>query len=228
MKRASSEPGSVAVYACKRGVGYPDKREGWVNIPAWSRGAAPWKNLSPFFMGPIEGCSNFESWWQFHKVWENVNGERHIGEDGLPNEAWYAWQKKGYANPTAIRRPNGWQKPLYAWHQGQKLGVVEARKQLYIPELQKLYRAHPTYQALLKLVRGGQSVIIIEPDGPADDVRCNPLSKETLVALQSCTTWREAGPHFGHPEWVHRHSNRYFPYGHGYVIALTILEDLEN
>jgi len=223
MKRVGAPPGSVAVFRCARGVSYPEKKEGWLNIAAWSRGASPWKQLSPFFIGPIDGCSNFESWWQFHKVWETVAGERHIGDDGLPNEAWYAWQKAGYANPKAIRRPNGYEKPLYAWHNQQKLNVVEARKQLYIPELQRLYRAHPVYQKLLDIVRNGQSVVIIEPDGPAEDTRCQPLSKETLVALQDCTTCKEAALLFG----LSSGSDHYFPYGHGYVIALTILQDLE-
>lgn len=224
MKRASPEPGSVAVYRCARGVSYP-KEEGWINIAAWSRGAAPWKQLSPFVMGPVDDAVNFENHWQSFKVWETIGstGERHVGEDGLPNEAWYAWHKKLRATPQAIRRPNGYEKPLYAWYKGQKLDVVQARKQIYIPDLQRLYRAHPVYQQLLKLVRNGQNVIIIEPDGPAEDVRCQPLSKETLVALQDCTTWKEAARLFGQPEWAG--SNRYFPYGHGYVIALTLLED---
>jgi hypothetical protein len=224
MKRVSPEPGSVAVFRCGRGISYPESKEGWINIAAWSHGASPWKQLSPFLIGPIEGCSNFESWWQSHKVWESIDGQKHVGDDGLPNEAWYAWRKALLAKPEAVRRPNGYAKPLYAWHGGQKLGVVEARKQLYIPELQRLYRAHPVYQQLLKTVTEGQSVIIIEPDGPAEDVRCQPLSKETLIALQDCTTCKEAAHHFGQPEGAG--SNRYFPYGHGYVIALTLLEDL--
>lgn len=227
MKRASPEPGSVAVFRCARGVAYPAAKEGWTNIAAWSRGAAPWKALSPFFVGPIEGCSNFETYWQTFKVWEFIDGERHVGDDGLPNEAWHAWQTRLRSKPEAIRRPNGYVKPLYAWFEGQKLDVVQARKLIYIPQLQRLYRAHTVYQQLLKLVsEQGQSVIIIEPDGPAEDARCVPLSKETLVALQDCVTWKQAAPLFGQPKGAG--SNRYFPYGHGYVIALTLLEDLER
>lgn len=223
MKRASPEPGSVAVYRCGRGIPYP-KKQGWINISAWSRGAAPWNQLSPFFIGPVEDAVNFENHWQSYKVWESISNERHIGEDGLPNDAWRAWHKQLRETRSAIRHPNGYEKPLYAWYKDQKLGVVEARKQIYIPDLQRLYRAHAAYQQLLAMVRKGTNVILIEPDGPAEDARCQPLSKETLVALQDCTTWKEAAPLFGQP--LGSGSNRYFPYGHGYVIALTLLEDL--
>lgn len=225
-KRVAPEAGSVAVYACKRGSLYPQK-EGWINIAAWSRGPKPWSALSPFFMGPIEDAQNFETYWQTFKVWDTVGGEKHVGPDGLPNEAWHAWQKKLRAKSEAVRRPNGYVKPLYAWFKGQKLDVIQARKQIYVPDLQRMYRAHPVYQQLLALVRGGQSVIIIEPDGPAEDVRCNPLSKETLVALQDCTTCKEAARYLSPDTPPGIASGRYFPYGHGYVIALTLLEDLE-
>lgn len=201
-----------------------------MNIPAWSKGAKPWKELSPFFIGPVgaapEEAVNFENHWQSYKVWECVDGQRHVGDDGLPNEAWYAWHAQLRAKKEAVRRPNGYEKPLYAWFNGQKLDVVQARKQIYIPDLQRLYREHPVYQQLLTLVRQGQSVIIIEPDGPVQDARCRPMNKEMLVALQDCTTWEQAGPLFDLPDWAAGKS--YFPYGHGYVIALTLLEDLEN
>jgi hypothetical protein len=50
----------------------------------------------------------------------------------------------------AVRRPNGRAVPLYAWWKGQKLGIVEARKQIYIPYLQDLYRQSPIYKQLLQ------------------------------------------------------------------------------
>lgn len=135
-------------------------------------------------------------------------------EDGLPNDKWHKWHESLKNHKYPVRRPNGRAKPLYAWWNEEKLDVVQARKAIYIPELQKLYRAHPVYQKLLEKVRGGQNIIIVEPDGPNYTKYPNgrDVTQELLVEMQDWTEQED--------------SKRYFPYGHGYVIALTLFEDL--
>jgi len=232
MKRASPEPGLIRVCGVGRGLPYPNE-EGWENIPAWSRGAEPWDKLSPFKIGPIQGCNNFESWWQSHKVWNPVVAQKgwdwkwpseiHVDADNNPNEAWYKWHNALIANKHPVRRPNGRAIPLYAWWGGKKLGIVEARKQIYIPYLQKLYRMELAYQKLLEKVREGQSIIILEPDGPPPHLytKGGDVTLESLIQLQDVTELKDF-------PGVSSKSAKYVPYGHGYVIALTLLEDLEK
>jgi hypothetical protein len=244
MKRATVEPGSIKVCATARGHAYPNVA-GWMTIPAWSRGAKPWSDLSPFFMqSPDNPKGNFESYWQSWKVWEHVAAQNrpewkwpaqiHVAADGQqPNELWQKWHDELANHHLAVRRPNGWAKPLYAWWKGQKLDVVEARKQIYLPGLQALYRAHPTYQKLLALVQSGQNVIIVEPDGPPIDVfpQGANVSANTLRVLLDVTKVGDFPGLTDKEREVLSYSKadeKYLPYGHGYVIALTILEDLPH
>lgn len=124
-----------------------------------------------------------------------------------------------------VRRPNGKKVPLYSWWKGQKLGVIESRKNIYIPYLQQLYRNHPTYQKLLTDVKKGQKIIILEPDGPHHTLYSDGMvvNLNLLYKLQNVTKMKDfpGGDRFGNPE-------KYVPYGHSYVIALTLLEDLSK
>jgi hypothetical protein len=45
--------GDVRCGRTERGKSYP-QLPGYTTIPAWSREAAPWKELSPMFIGPLE------------------------------------------------------------------------------------------------------------------------------------------------------------------------------
>jgi len=227
-------------------IGYP-KVEGWENIPAWSRGAKPWKYLSPFEIGPVMYEENgniisaalFENFWQGWKVWEVVKKqnqksqkskwvwpkERHVDINLNPNELWVKWHNAMMKHKTPVRRPNGKNIPLYAYWKGKKLGIVEARKQIYIPYLQYLYRSHPTYKKLLEKVLAGSKIIILEPDGPLYDIYPDgmPVNLELLYNLQNVTKIGDipGGNTYSNPK-------QYFPYGHGMVIALTLLEDVYN
>jgi hypothetical protein len=223
MKRVLPEPGSIRVGQTRKYSSYPNE-DGWETIPAWSRGKSPWKDLSPFFIR-VNGGASFETWWQSWKVYETLG---HTDpKTGDPNEAWQKWHDGLVFNPVPIRRPAGKAIPVYAWWDGRRLGVVEARKEIYIPTLQRLYRAHPTYQKLLEKVRGGQSIILVEPDGP--DISMFPegfdVNLEMLEKLQDVTRLEDF-PHEKAKTVADLSGSRYVPYGHGYVLALTILQDL--
>jgi hypothetical protein len=234
------------------GSGYPNVT-GWTNIPAWSRGASPWKQLSPFVIGPVNyiengiqrKCDNFENFWQSHKVWHIIDkqtkpewrwkSETHINGQfnrntplsliPEPNDAWYIWHDALLANDKAVRRPNGKIAPLYAWWQGKKLGIIESRKQIYIPYLQALYRNHPVYQRIYNMVRRGTNIILLEPDGPTFELypQGMDVTYDIVSNLQNVTKMEDfpGGELYPNP-------NKYIPYGHGYVISLTIFEDLIN
>ncbi len=219
-KRGSVEPGSIRIRSVGRGVPYPTDTE-YLNVAAWSRGASPWNDLSPFRIKTDNGCL-FENYWQAHKVWQNVtkqstkNWSWPAETHGEPNEAWDKWHEALKKHTEPVRRPNGRAIPLYAWFESEQLDVVQARKRIYIPVLQKLYRAHPTYQKLLEVVRDGQNICILEPDG----CHHSQYSQGRDVNMEMLIEWQDRTQQ-EHDE------NRYFPYGHGYVIALTLFQDLQ-
>ncbi len=251
----SSGVGKIRIRSFYTGSTLPNVTS-YENIQAWSGGTEPWKQLSPFVIGPVvlEGeikALNFEDFWQAHKVYENVDAQNtwqwkwpaevHVeGEEKLPNEAWHKWHNALLKTPHAVRRPNGRAVPLYAWwprRHGRrelkdskdldpthvKLGVVEARKQIYIPYLQELYRKHPAYQSLLNKVKSGVNIIILEPDGPPSMFYPTGLEVDLnmLVQLQDVTELNQL-------PGLNTSSKKYVPYGHGYVIALCLLEDVQG
>lgn len=218
MKRERAT-GSVRVAQVRKYSSYPQE-DGWEVIPAWSRGKAPWKELSPFFLR-VNGVI-FENYWQSWKVYPSLG---HIGEDGNPNQEWEEWHKKVVNSATPLRHPAGRAKPAYAWWEGQKLGLVEARRQIYLPVLEKLYSEHPVFHKLLEKVKSGQNVILVEPDGP--DLGLFPtgvdMTEELIEKLMNVTDIKE----FPHPE-VEQHKDmltpKYVPFGHGYVLAKLLLK----
>jgi hypothetical protein len=237
--------GQIRVREAKRrqaGKGYPSVR-GFVNIPAFSKGAKPYKQLSPFFVtvdyeenGEQRVGEIFENFFQSRKVYRQVTrqtgdwvwpAETHVDANDNPNENWIRWNRALSSHELPIRHPNGKAIPLYAWWKGQKLGVVEMRKQIYIPFLQAIYRQHPVYQQILAMVRRGTNIIILGPDGPNMDLYPNgmPVTLEMLVDLQNVTRIGDI-PHV--EGYVNNDvpPGKYFPYGHEFVIALTLLEDL--
>ena len=235
MKRERVVHGQIRVCGTARGISYP-KVQGWTVIPAWSRGANPFNQLSPFNIGPIEYegiiAENFECFWQSFKVWKYVvqqispewswPKEIHLDETtNEPTKEWYMWHKALLQNKRPVRRPNGREIPAFAWFKGEKLDVVQARKQIYIPFLQKLYRANKVYRDLLERVQNGENLIIVEPDGPLPNLFPEGLDVtiDMLQQLQDVCKVKDM------PN-VKSASEKYTPYGHGYVIALTLLEDL--
>lgn len=209
------------------------KKEGYENIPVISLGKKPWKDLSPFFLGPIEKdneivSTNVENYWQFHKVWETVDKqnqkksgwkwakERHVelidGEYKVLPDYW-KWREKGLMFEKAVRRPNGRNIPLFSLFEGERLDLIESRKRIYIPAYKNLLRKHPTYLLLLNKLRNGEKLIIIDLDGPRLDL--HPEGRDVDIDKLN--------------EWIGKEKyddGRYFPYGHGYVVAMSLLEDL--
>lgn len=216
--------GKIRIGQQRRAKSYPTS-PAFTTIPAWSRGAGEWKQLSPFYIKFPDGVI-FENFWQSFKVWRKVDAQKgvwshpsetHVDSNDNPNAQWEKWHEKLMKYSEPIRRPNGRAIPLYAYFNGEKLSVEEARRKIYIPYLQELYRDHPVYQKLRDKVKSGENIMLIEPDGPLLEAYPNGLevNLKKLQDLIGVTNYSEEG----YPE-------KYRPYGHGYVIALTILEDL--
>ena len=244
-KKVISKPKTLPkIIVCQfgRGVAYP-KKEGFKNYPIHSKGARPWKELSPFLIGPVEfinsegqvdSCPIFENFWQGSKVWKNVArqnqkkpewiwpAEKHIGADGDPNDVWRKWHDSLLTHEKPVRRPNGKAIPEYAWWlneetgEYEKLDTVEGRRQIYIPILKELYRKHPVYQKMLEEFRGGQNMILIEPDGAW--ATAYPEGREVTLEILEMLVEKMNYAEEGYPK-------QYQPFGHGYCVAQCLLED---
>ncbi len=232
--------GIVKVFQCERGKPYPTVTADFVNLPVWSRGAYPWKNLSPFVLKTEDGVI-FENEWQRYKVYAQVEEQRQgycnwhhpaevhydVEHDVFHEDKWRAWSEKIRNHKEAVRRPNGRNAPLFAYYNGERLDVVQARKKIYIPMLQEIYRRQPEYKKILEMLKDGKSVILIEPDGPPTP---DPVDVDIpfLERLQDMTKRSEFYQAIGWDPKIVVDGKRYFPYGHGYVLALTLLQDLQK
>ena len=116
-------------------------------------------DLSPFVLGPVQTyipdvlAQKFENLWQYSKVYS----EHVDDDDGWPSADWYIWRARGWMDRKAHRYPMGrGRKPEYSLWDIEKLGYIDARKQIYA----KVYAEHVvktrSYEFLSKLysVRG--------------------------------------------------------------------------
>jgi hypothetical protein len=90
--------------------------------------------LSPFLLGPCElyagyHSRNMENAWQYAKVYQ-----QHLDERGEPSRDYWEWARSGWSKQRADRYPMGKGAiPEFSFWNGEKLGYIEARKQIYAP-----------------------------------------------------------------------------------------------
>ena len=222
--QVQSRRGKIRIAQQARARSYPEVK-GFENIPCHSRGKGDWKQLSPFYLKFKEGAI-FENFFQSFKVFEKVyeqntknwtwQAETHVDKDKNPNPAWLKWHNALLHHDLPVRRPNGKHIPLYSYWNGKKLGVIDSRKEIYIPYLKKLYRDNAIYKKLLGMLKSGVNLMLIEPDGPFIDLYPQGLEVDLTVLkhLIGVTNYGKEGI-----------SDKYRPYGHGYVLATCLLED---
>lgn len=110
------------------------------------------KNLSPFFVGPLDlyngyKALNMENAWQFSKVYYN-----QVDVNDNPNNLYFEWALKGWGDIRAHRYPAGKGAiPLYSYWDGNKLDYIEARKQIYIPLYAKAVKETYAFEKLKKM-----------------------------------------------------------------------------
>lgn len=87
-------------------------------------------SLSPFVLDSRKYLARrFENLWQFSKVYPD-----QVDDNGEPSMDWFKWRAKGFASDRAIRYPRGkGATPLYSYWNGEHLGYIQARKQIYAP-----------------------------------------------------------------------------------------------
>jgi hypothetical protein len=177
----------------------------------------PLYEVVPYCLKDAKGHLH-ENIYQFSKIYPSVDpqyevkagkviwdhpGEIHVKDGQLTPEYW-AWRKKGWENPYAVRYPNGYhgrQKCLCSmWHDGEKwvtYDYVTARKKIYCKTYVQLVQSTTAYKMLKNLYDNGHSLQICEMD-----VRPGLVTEEVLR--------RE----------LHNTSQ---PFGHGFVIAACLM-----
>lgn len=112
------------------------------------------REFSPFFLGPIPLYSGrkarrMENAWQYAKVYAH-----HLDASGNPSAAYWAWAEAGWANPRAVRYPQGkGAKPAYLWWDGEKLDYVAGRLKAYFPMYRDAVRKTAAFAKLQELAK---------------------------------------------------------------------------
>lgn len=107
------------------------------------------RHFSPFNLGPVElydgyVAKNIENAFQFSRVYPEYSTV-----DGLPSAHYWEWAKIGWAESKPIKYPMGvWNKHLYHWWDGKKLGMLEAQNQIFLPLYKKAVIKIPAFEKL--------------------------------------------------------------------------------
>lgn len=117
--------------------------------------------LSPMLLGPVPlyagmWSETMENAWQYAKVYPGVAGA-----------AYWAWAKRGWADPRAVRYPMGkGAQPLYALWAGDELDYIAARRRIYIPLYAQAVRMHQLdlFLKLRQQAYAGSGAVIVDFD----------------------------------------------------------------
>ena len=162
---------SVRCGRSERAKPYPSV-EGYSTIPAWSRGASPWNQLSPMKLGPFvvddEEVQIFENYWQ-SKIYQCdlIDETKPIEINNLKTSYWER-RTELFKSTKAKRRALPKAKygvPIAGYYHGQIMGYVESRKLVYCPIYTALVEQHPIFLQLKEKYNNGEKLLIIGPDG---------------------------------------------------------------
>lgn len=215
--------GTVYVASFKKGVKQPDPPPGAIRINVTSGSMNKIDGhlatqLSPMYLGPVKGAKIFENYYQYSKIFRELG---HLNPDGTTTERWEQFRRKGFAKETGDRHPEGtktdrilhvetsasgqtrnfyeYLKPVSSKYDGKIYDYIGSRKAVYVPEYAKLAEQTPFFKALKRQVDDGQSVLILDFDGPRDGIM------EVTV-----------------PNLVAKINDPSAPFGHGFVVAALL------
>lgn len=162
------------------------------------------RNLSPFVLPPkgYPECKIFENLWQFSKVYRE-----HLGLEGNPNGKWLLWAAEGFGSSRPHRYPMGKGRiPEYSWWEGQKLGYIAARKQIYAPIYAESVRETDSYKKLTELyqrLKESNTPMVLRDYDAYDHAKLGMTLKDVI----NCPTRKM---------------------GHAFVLAMMLTDTLEE
>lgn len=216
--------------------------ENFTSILVLMKGHNEWGTLGPYELKDENGII-FENYYQACKVYPDVpkstqrysrwdnrviwqhESEKHHDKSGiLP--AYWLWREKLMKNKFAVRYPVGFHhrhKCLFSikdQNTNKKLNYIEARKQIYLPEYCRLVREQKKFHELKKRLENGENLLIIEVDGPHQEsmdyyrenygVDKKFIQRDTVIA-------NDENLHILLNDDTH-------PFGHGYCLAIALLD----
>ena len=138
-------------------------------------------DLSPFVLGPVQTyevevyAQRFENLWQYSKVYKE-----HLDVDGNPSVEWFAWRARGWADMRAHRYPMGrGRKPEYSWWEEEKLGYIDARKQIYAKVYAKRVVQTRSYD-LLKLLYFTRGEVVLRDYDAYDHIKMGMSLRDVI------------------------------------------------
>lgn len=129
------------------------------------------RDLSPFIIGPCNLYSPYisqtvENAWQYSKLYEEHASYSSILDDFCPTKAYWDWAGDGWSNPRAVRFPMGrGVKPLYSYWDGEHLGYIDARKQIYVPLYARAVLARDGWRQLKEIYEQEEHIVLRDFDG---------------------------------------------------------------
>ncbi|MCR4660713.1 MAG: hypothetical protein K5765_01775 [Clostridia bacterium] len=189
------------------------------------------QDLSPLYIGPVVSsdgivATTFENLWQYGKVYPRIYDANKkivagIDAEGNPTPNFWDWRRRFYetkhvkgdrhpAFPASVRHRDCrytvyFEKDENGVQQLKKLGYVESRKKIYIPEYAKLVVGTNTFKRLKKMVEEG-----------------------TKLALCDFDAWNYYGPNLDQNVTIKDVvNNPAYKVGHGYVLKMLLQGDIE-
>ncbi len=169
--------------------------------------------LSPLTLGPVFDESGlqsltFEGYWQGSKYWAGDAG--HIDSNKKPTPKWFQFRARQFALSKGKRRPlplKQFGRPIGAIYNeidySETSGYVRSRKEIYVPIYANLIRNSAAVVAMREMVRVGESVMIIDGDGPPRNLYPNGME-------MTAENWKKM---IDDPKYC---------FGHGYVVAALV------
>jgi len=152
---------------------------GYKNINVTSSSHGIFRDLSPMFLGPVEGSQTMENLWQFSKV---LNSE--INANGDPGQLFFDRRETGFSSPKGIRRKSDKSPVKFFYWEDEKLDMVEARKQIYCKYYESLVVKTDAYRALEQLIKDGINLQILGYDGHDYDPEDDSSGSQLIEFLQ--------------------------------------------
>ena len=229
-------------YGQKTDPAYP----GFTPIVVLMKGHGEWGVLGPYVLKDDDGVI-LENAWQGSKMYKKVPAttqyysrwnktviwsypaETHYA-NGQILPAYWTWREKLMKNPYAVRYPVGFgnmHKCLFAIkdenNPDEHLDYIQGRKQIYVPLYCELVKKQDKFWELRERLENGENLLIIEVDGPHQEsleyyqemyeLDDDFIENDTMLATdENLTIMLNDDVH---------------PYGHGYCLAMALL-DLEE
>ena len=223
---------------------------GYTNVVVMMRSHSPWHDLSPYQMTDSNGVI-FENCWQFSKAYRRVRksvqrysrynsqiiwdhpAETHTNSQGFLTPEYFAWRNKGMRNQYAVRYPVGYKYRhecvcAFATNPdgtlSEPLDYIASIKRIYVPIYCQLAKITNSYHTLKQRLEAGENLLIIEVDGPHQESlgyyqQTYGVSEDFITYHTMLVTVENIQIMLNDPK---------HPFGHGYCLAIALLDNKEG